>query len=628
VASTEVLRPVWVHQRPRYVRGFVLGLVQPAGWLVLGFSRPARWQPSSIVAALSPVLGAVPTSNHVDALEVLVDCMAHWIAGLQRSNGLVVSDTYWFGNRRSLRDGSVLLDVALPCGRSLALESALDLVVSAVLRAFDDPGGVAVDTAADLAVLARLLEPLREPGQNTNFFLKAAFKLNIPAVRLAPQCYRFGEGRRQRIFQSTLSDRTTAIGTGLARNKVVTAQLIRSAGLPGPTHRLAKDAEEAVRIAQELSYPVVVKPADCDGGRGVSADLCQSSDVHRAFMDAAQHSQNVLVERHVDGIGHRLTVIEGRVVKVTAKRPWGITGNGTDPVHVLVARSADAVHAQAVPPHVQRKPVGMDDEARSLLKQYGLGPEDVPAADRFVPLRRQNNASAGGSTTVLDLADVHPDNLRLAVRAADALLLDIAGIDLILADIKRSWMDQTALICEVNAQPQTDAQTIESLLASSLPDNGRIPVTVVLTPGGATGAGHETGLLGLARAHGADGWSSQAGVWQKGTRIAPAFESGFAAARVLMTQQDVASALMMISVEDVSRHGLPVVAFDRLILSGDVNAPEEATLALEPESLVGRANELTQRVRGIWPASGLSLLQLCLFLIAPMGVGVKVRAAD
>jgi cyanophycin synthetase len=63
----------------------------------------------------------------------------------------------------------------------------------------------------------------------------------------------------------------------------------------------------------------------------------------------------------------------------------------------------------------------------------------------------ENNASAGGSTIGLDVNQVHPDNINLAFNVAKLFNLDIAGIDLIISDISKSWLNTPCVICDVNA---------------------------------------------------------------------------------------------------------------------------------------------------------------------------------
>jgi cyanophycin synthetase len=80
---------------------------------------------------------------------------------------------------------------------------------------------------------------------------------------------------------------------------------------------------------------------------------------------------------------------------------------------------------------------------------------------------------------------IHPDNRRLAERAAQFLRLDIAGVDMITPDITRSWREVGGAVTEINALPQVSIQTdptmFQRLLQKIMPHSGRIPLLFVLT---------------------------------------------------------------------------------------------------------------------------------------------------
>jgi len=67
-------------------------------------------------------------------------------------------------------------------------------------------------------------------------------------------------------------------------------------------------------------------------------------------------------------------------------------------------------------------------------------------------MRGTANISTGG--TAVDVTDIiHPDNARVAVRAARAFGLDVAGVDFLSTDISRSYKENGGAICEINASP-------------------------------------------------------------------------------------------------------------------------------------------------------------------------------
>jgi cyanophycin synthetase len=78
--------------------------------------------------------------------------------------------------------------------------------------------------------------------------------------------------------------------------------------------------------------------------------------------------------------------------------------------------------------------------------------DSVPEAGREFTLRGTANVSTGGLS--IDITElVHPDNRKMAERAAQGVGLDVAGIDFITTDITRSYREVGGVITELNARP-------------------------------------------------------------------------------------------------------------------------------------------------------------------------------
>ncbi|MCK0168408.1 Mur ligase family protein [Jannaschia sp. S6380] len=343
-----------------------------------------------------------------------------------------------------------MIRIALPWHMRALSRAALKLALD-LLNAHLDPAG---DAAQALDETRRVLARARTGGltpAGTRIGVSAA-RRGMPLAILNGGVLQVGWGARARQFKSTFTDRSPSIGEQLARAKAVCTMRLDRGGLPVPQQHLATDADAARRFAATVGWPVVVKPAGLDQGRGIHLDIEDEAALDTAFAQvAALDGHGVLVEAQVPGDDHRFLIANNRVVAVARRLPGGVTGDGRASVTELLDR-VNADPRRGTDKDSLSMRIEMDDEARDHLAAAGLTPDDVPEAGRFVALRRTPNISTGG--TAEDVVDrVHPDNAMIALRAARLIGLDVAGVDFLSPDISRSYREVGGAICEVNSQP-------------------------------------------------------------------------------------------------------------------------------------------------------------------------------
>jgi cyanophycin synthetase len=363
---------------------------------------------------------------------------------------------------------------------------------------------------ANLQKLAKQFRPLAPGGVNTLRFLQAAHELDIPWRHVANNVYQFGWGSRSRWLDSSFTDMTSTISASLARDKVACAKVLRDAGLPVPRHALVNTAEQAVRVAQSMGYPVVLKPANLDGGTGVMAGLRDAEEVKKAFTAVAKLSRRILVEEFIQGSDYRVRTCNGVVNGVVIRKPAAVVGDGIQSVQDLIdAKNRERANiTSALDPDMEQgsKPVVLDDEVRQWVVAQGLTLDSVVPLGQRLRLRGAANVSLGGTTWDVS-HEAHPDNLELALRAAAALRLDVAGVDLLLPDIKKSWTETGGAVCEVNGQPQfSHSRPIKKVLQSLVNRQGRIPVVFIYGQS-VDDVQVKTGVMAKLRAKGLEvGW--------------------------------------------------------------------------------------------------------------------------
>jgi cyanophycin synthetase len=381
--------------------------------------------------------------------------------------------------------------------------------------------------------------------------------------------YQFGTGVFARLFDSSVTDRTSAIGMQMAGNKWMTAQMLRRSALPAPRqHRVASE-EEALRAAEAIGYPVVVKPEDQEQGRGVAADLISPAQVAAAFQSAFKLSARILVEQHIDGNTHRLTVVEGDVIRVTRRQAGGVVGDGQHNIATLLEMQLATEAYQRRARRLGKALLTLDEEALGLLAQKGFSPQSIPAEGQSVRLRRRDNINAGGTNTDIEIDQVHPANVQLAINAARLLRLDYAGVDLISRDITQPWWANGASMCEVNAWPQLAARNRETryyehILRRVMGPQSHIPVHLELVLDALALGGVVTRCLSeatgcLASAH---------GLHTGGGAPPLPMRNGFEAAQVALRRPDVHLLTVVLTLDELQTHGLPLPSIDTLRITG------------------------------------------------------------
>ena len=194
-------------------------------------------------------------------------------------------------------------------------------------------------------------------GPSTASIVNAAAERRIPCIRLNDgNLVQLGYGAAQRRIWTTETDKTSAIGFGIAEDKDLSKQLLKACGVPVPEWELVKDADHAWEEADYMGLPVTVKPYNSNKGEGVGVNLNSEAEVRAAYAQARQLTRYVMVERHIPGHVHRLLVVGGKVVAASrGEYPQGqhdprakvVTVDCTDEVHPEVAYMA-ALSAKVV----------------------------------------------------------------------------------------------------------------------------------------------------------------------------------------------------------------------------------------------------------------------------------------
>ena len=418
------------------------------------------------------------------------------------------------------------------------------------------------------AIVQKVIDPLRRmvvAGESGMHVLREARRLDIPFFHLGSDVFQLGWGRRRRLIDRSSLVGDSALGSRLVRNKYLAASFVRQAGLPAPEHELVGRIEEARPAAARIGYPVVVKPTDRERGEGVTTGVQSDAALAAALTVALQATptRQALVEREVPGVCHRLFMARGRLLYAVKRLPHSIAGDGRRTIAQLVV-AANAREA-ARPPWRRDKHYPLDSLALQVLAARGLGPSSVPAAGAFVPLRPIETTAWGGHDEEVT-AIIHPENVRVARRAAEIFALDVAGVDIISPDITRPWHENGAIINEVNFAPLLGGHDISrSHIAGYLRDlveeDGRIPVEVFVGGAEAFAAARSRHAELVSRGTAAFLASHDTTLDATGRSLPLAAHGLGRRCRALFLDQAVGAIVLVAQTDELERSGLP---FDRI----------------------------------------------------------------
>lgn len=183
---------------------------------------------------------------------------------------------------------------------------------------------------------------------------------------------------------------------------------------------------------------------------------------------------------------------------------------------------------------------------------------------------------------------IHPDNVQLAINAAQALGLTVAGVDLISMDITRPWHENGAIVNEVNFKPylggNLENDKLNPYMQALVCGDGRIPVHAVAGDGDLWGRARllqkNLALQGV-----------YAHICGQGAAESPSGEihhlvgsSLFLRSRAMLHNSLIDALIIVVDTDEFLKTGLPLDRFDGVHLVRDVSSHSHSPLE---QQLVG-----------------------------------------
>ncbi len=289
-------------------------------------------------------------------------------------------------------------------------------------------------------------------GPSTRAIVNEATRRGIPYIRLNEASYvQLGQGIHQRRIQATLMDNTSAIGVEIADDKERTKKLLSSMGIPVPEGRSVETVDEALKVAETIGYPVVIKPLTGNHGRGITVNVSNAEELLVAFRIASGICETAIVEKYIKGFDFRILVIDGKFVAAALREPAYVIGNGKDSIQQLI----DEINKdpeRGIDHEKNLTQITIDYMTERLLNIEKLTLKSILDDGKKLYIKSTANLSAGG--TALDVTEnVHPLNQQMAERISRIVGLNVIGIDIIADSLEKPLEKEFSGVVEVNAAP-------------------------------------------------------------------------------------------------------------------------------------------------------------------------------
>lgn len=285
---------------------------------------------------------------------------------------------------------------------------------------------------------------------------REALALGLDTVRTSPVDFLMIDAKGQELaFSWTKSNMSSAASVGITGDKQTTRDLLLGASVPAPRGRRfgPDNAEEAVRYAEEIGYPVVFKPLRGTGGKGVLPGINKAEELRWAF-EQEQGSRasraGVVVEEHIEGREFRIFALRDKALSAVEKRPGQVEGDGELTIAELMLQKH---RARMRNPHLRLRRIKFDEKNLLQLQRQNLDYDSVLAKGERATYTLTPSFHLGGESVEM-LGEMHPSIAEMAARAVRAIpALAFGGVDFIVSDPALPLAKQRAGILEVNAHP-------------------------------------------------------------------------------------------------------------------------------------------------------------------------------
>ncbi|WP_339234601.1 acylphosphatase [Oceanobacillus sp. FSL W7-1281] len=242
--------------------------------------------------------------------------------------------------------------------------------------------------------------------------------------------FSLSNGDNLHYFFRSRGDKVANKAVRICQNKEETKAFLEQSNVPIPVGKTLETDEDMIAYANEIGYPVIIKPLNGSMGKGVYTNISNENELAGIIKELRSKYayRQYIVEKHYDGNEYRIYVVGDKVIGATNRIPANVVGDGINTIEKLIEIKNEERKQN---PYLAPKPIKFDYEVAYMLERAGYTLDDIPGKGEQVFLREKSNLSSGGDP--IEATDELSDEVKqIAVNGVKALpSIPHAGIDII-----------------------------------------------------------------------------------------------------------------------------------------------------------------------------------------------------
>ncbi|WP_020006106.1 acylphosphatase [Salinicoccus albus] len=263
--------------------------------------------------------------------------------------------------------------------------------------------------------------------------------------------YSLSDGVNEYHFVCARGTKTTKEAISKAENKGSAYKHMRAQGLPVPESRTFNYNESSIgemcTYGESIGYPLVIKPTDRGGGRGVVTHI-NSKDMLKDSLIKVKNDfkpKEIIIEKYFEGgVDYRFYVIQDKVIAVSKSYSSNVIGNGRSNMKELIKKRNIEINNNV---STKQRDIKIDQEMKEFLNENNMTLDYIPEEGERVFVRKHGTHL--GDRLSVDCTDsIDPKFKKYAVDALNSVPgLPTGSIDMIINEEKNE-----GIVNEINTK--------------------------------------------------------------------------------------------------------------------------------------------------------------------------------